>query len=105
MSIIPLNVKINSTFAAKQRLSRMPIGTVFKTHRQRNRPIKKGWLYASLTDYRSMTSRRGRSNHLCTRPEPLPPAKARTSFSDAILKSYSVACFRQLAATANSICC
>ena len=41
--------------------------------------------------------------YLCTRPEPLPPASERTSFSEDMLKSYSVACFKQEAATANSM--
>lgn len=39
----------------------------------------------------------------CTRPEALPPTRASTSFSEARLKSNSVACLRQLAATAYSI--
>ena len=41
-----------------------------------------------------------RPAYRCTRPEALPPASASTSVSDAWLKSCSMVCLRQLAATA-----
>ena len=43
------------------------------------------------------------SSYRCTRPEPSPPASFVTSSTETMLKSPSTECFRQEAATANSM--
>ena len=40
--------------------------------------------------------------YLCTLPDPSPPMRAVTSFTETLLKSPPMECFKQLAATANS---
>lgn len=51
------------------------------------------------------TNPRYKLDYLCTRPDPSPPANFITSSIDTKLKSPSIECFKQDAATAISIVC